>query len=310
MRTADTARYEILFDLQEGQIDQKAIGAIKTRTIRAGDSIEIEAFPVTRITEAAKREKRKRQSSKAQQQLNLSNTRKRVRRLLETNFHEGDIALHLTFDYGIVDRSSCNLLDVREEMREAGYPMDDDDARRILRNFIKRLRRLIAKRGGKGADLKYLYVMETTKEPEIDDTNALPARYHFHMVLSHEPGSIGIHDMQALWPWGYTKAEPLDFRFNGLEGLAAYITKQRKCVKRWAHSQNLREPIETISHRKISKAKAAKIAGDVSMNGREILEKLYPGYAFEKCDVRYSDFVAGAYIYARLRKRKEGKKRR
>ena len=307
MRIQDASKYEILYDLPAGQIDQKAVGSIRTKTIRAGDSLEIEAFPMVAIPDGAKREKRRRQTGKAQAALNLKNTRKRVRRLLEANFSEQDIALHLTFDYGVIDRAQSNLEDVRSELEAAGYPMDDEDARRILRNFIKRVRRLIAKRGGKGSDLKYLYVIETTREPELDDTNALPARYHYHMVLSGQPGDLTIKDMQGLWQYGYTKAEPLDMRFNGLAGLAAYITKQRRCVKRWAHSQNLREPTERISHRKISRGKAAKIARDVQGSGREILEKLYPGYGLEECEVRYSDFVAGAYIYARLRKRKDKK---
>jgi hypothetical protein len=39
-------------------------------------------------------------------------------------------------------------------------------------------------------------------------------------------------------------------------------------------------------------------------DGKDILEKLYPEYRLEEVPVvKYSDFVAGAYIYARMRRR-------
>jgi hypothetical protein len=46
------------------------------------------------------------------------------------------------------------------------------------------------------------------------------------------------------------------------------------------------------------------IASDVRMEGRAILEKLYPGYRImELPRVSYSDFMPGAFIYARMRRR-------
>lgn len=44
-----------------------------------------------------------------------------------------------------------------------------------------------------------------------------------------------------------------------------------------------------------------------------IFEKLFPAYDFTDCEVKRSNFVAGAYIYARMRRRpdeKPKKKRR
>ena len=57
-----------------------------------------------------------------------------------------------------------------------------------------------------------------------------------------------------------------------------------------------------MSDRKISRRRAAMIARDVQYRGREILEQIYPGYRLESCEVKFSNFVSGAYIYARLRK--------
>lgn len=303
VRKTDAAKYEILYDLPQGEYGEKEVGGIKTRTIRAGDSLEVEAFPITQVSAEAKREAVRRKSSKAQERLNLRNARKRIRRLAEHNFKAGDIVLHPTFNYGFFDRAFSNVREIRREMEAMGIPMDEDSARKIIKNFIARIRRLIKRRGGDPAEFKYIYVIETTKEPRDDDFNALPARYHYHMIIS-SMGILTSDDLAALWKFGYVKAEPLDFRFNGLEGLCTYITKQRKFTRRWAHSKNLKEPDVKESCRKISRRRAAQIAADVQANAREIMEKVYPGYTLESCEVRYSDFVAGAYIYARMRRRR------
>ena len=301
--SVDTTKYEILFDLQEGEQDEKAIGGIRTRTIRAGDSLEVESFPITNIGTEARREAQRRKSSKAQERLNLRNAQKRIRRLAEANFKPGDIVLHPTYNYGFIDRAFGNMESIRREMEIVGIPMDDDAARRQIKNFLARVRRYIKRMGGDAKELKYIYVIETTKEPRDDDYNALPARYHYHLIIS-SLGILTAEALQSMWTHGYVKAEPLDFRFNGIAGLCKYITKQRKFTRRWAHSKNLKEPEEKISNRRISRRKAAQIAADVQGNAREILEKIYPGYTLEEAEVRYSDFVAGAYIYARMRRRR------
>lgn len=302
-RKTDITKYEILYDLPQGEYSEKEVGGIKTRTIRAGDSLEVEAFPITRISTEARREAIRRKSSKAQEKLNLRNAQKRIRRLAEHNFKPGDIVLHPTINYGCFDRAFANIRSILEEMEALGIPMDDDAARKLIKNFIARVRRYIRRMGGDPKEFKYIYVIETTKEPRDDDFNALPARYHFHMIIS-SMGILTAEALQQLWTLGYIKAEPLDFRFNGLEGLCKYITKQRRFTRRWAHSKNLQEPDIKESCRKISRRRAAQIAADVQANAREIMEKVYPGYTLEGCEVRYSDFVAGAYIYVRMRRRR------
>lgn len=297
----DASKYEILYDLPSGEYSAREVGGTSTRTVRAGDSLEVECFPIIHITQDARREARHRSSTKAQENLNLENSRKKVRRLMEKNFTASDFVLHPTFNYGFVDRAFANMEEERRAWEESGFPINDDDARRIMKNFIARIRRLIRRKGGNPADFKYIYVIETTREPRDEDFNALPARYHYHMVIS-SLNIITAEELAALWGFGYTKAEPLDFRFNGLEGLSKYITKQRKFARRWARSKNLLEPDETVSHRKISRRKAAAVAADVQANAKEIFEGLYLGYRLEEAKVKYSDFVAGAYIYARMRR--------
>lgn len=309
----DASKYEILYDLPQGEYSATEVGGIRTRTIRAGESLEVEAFPITSLGHEARQEAKRRSSSPAQEKLNLERCRKCVRRLLETNFQAGDLVLGLTYDYGFVNRGFENLDDVRAEWKRLGFPEDEEDAARDFRNFIRRVKNRVRRNGGDAKDFKYVYVVESTCEPNEDEVNPLPAHYHCHMVISCM-GVLSIADINELWPFGYANAKPLDFRFNGLEGLSKYIIKQpgrKKHYHKYCASKNLKKPDERVSDRKISRRRAAQIAADVQANGREILEKIYPGYVLEDCRVKYSDFVAGAYIYARLRRwRKPEKKKR
>lgn len=303
MNLRDASKYEILYDLPEGEYSREEIGAIKTRTVRGGDSLEIEAFPILHIGRPAMEERRKRESSTAQQLLNIHNAEKRMRRLTEANFCHEDYVLHPTFDYGIIDHGMINKSEMRRALEDAGYPSDEYEARKHMQNYIKRLKRRVKQKGGDPKALKYIYVIEATRMPRPDDPDPLPPRYHYHMLVS-SAGVLTAEDLKELWPHGRSKPEHLDFRFNGLEALSKYITKQRRGQRKWTSSKNLVQPQEMLSARKISKTRAAQIARDVQHSGREILEALYPGYSLEWCEVKYSNFIAGAYIYARMRRRR------
>lgn len=303
------SRYEILYDQTEGEVDIKAMGGVRTRTIRAGETLELEVFPLINVSAPAREEYRRRKSSPAQVELNRRNSEKRIRRLCEANFGTGDIVMHPTFDYGFEDYSFSNPADRRAEFDRMGLPIDESDARRKFKNFIDRVKRFVKKCGKDPKELKYLYVLEKTKEPRDEDINALPPHFHFHAIISGMDGCLTIEKLNELWGHGYTRAEPVNMRFNGLKGFTTYISKRingrngRKL--RWGHSKgNLTEPEVKVSDRRISRTRLAKIARDVMSDGKEILEKLYPEYRLEEVPVvKYSDFVAGAYIYARMRRR-------
>lgn len=303
MKQSEAWRYEILYDLPEGEYNPAEVGGTRTKTIRAGDSLEVESFPIVYVSDGAKRERKTRKSGKSQQMLNRINAEKKFRRLVENNFTSGDWVAHPTYDYGFIDRGFCNVNDTIKALRDAGYPMDDEEAVRVMRNFIRRLKKRVQQKGGDPKQLKYVYVVEATRLPRDGEINPLPPRYHYHMVFS-SLGVITINDINELWQYGFSKAQPVDTRFNGLEGLSNYFLKQRRGKRKWSSSKNLKKPEEKVSNRKISRRRAAMIADDVQHNGREIMEKLYPGYSCERIEVKYSDFIAGAYIYARMRRRK------
>jgi len=305
----DTSRYEILYDLPAGEYNEKAVGGISTHTIRSGELLEVKAAPITHVDAGAMREKKRRESGAAQQEINHRDSWQKKMRLLECNFGAGDYILHPTYAYQSFDLDSSNKEDVRREWEEAGCPMDDDDARKKIANFFERIKRRIKRRGGDPKEFRYLYEIETTFEPRHEEFNPLPAHYHYHIAMS-SCGVLTLDDINELWPYGYTNAKGVDMRFDGLKGFAKYITKKERKKRRsrslrWAYSKNLKKPEENRSYRRISRRRAAMIARDVQADGREILEKIYPGYRVEEVEVKYSDFVAGAYIYARLRKRRQ-----
>ncbi len=305
----DASRYDILFDQAAGEYCAPRVGGIRTRTIRAGDSLELECYPLTRIGDAARAEYRRRTQRPWQAALNRKNAEKRVRRLLEANFTREDYAIHPTWDYNTFDRNAMSHDRAVEKWEALGLPFDEDEARRALTNYLLRIRRRM-RRAGTEKQLKYLYVMESTCEPRSADANPMPAHYHFHMAI-HAPG-VSREELEDLWGHGYANTDRLDFHDNGLAALASYITKQNgierldgssRKLRRWGHSRNLKEPEVRVSDRKVSRRRAAMIAQDVQQYGREIFERLYPGYqCVEEPTVRYSDFIAGAYIFARLRR--------
>ena len=68
-RQTDASRYEILYDLPQGEYSAREAGGTSTRTIRAGDSLEVECFPIIHVSQDAKRDAKRRASTKAQENL-------------------------------------------------------------------------------------------------------------------------------------------------------------------------------------------------------------------------------------------------
>lgn len=290
--------YEILYDLPAGEYSEKEVGGIRTRTIRAGDTLEVECYPITRITFEARQEVQRRRSSPAQQQLNQRNRQRRIARLIDENFTQEDYVLTGTYEYPAEDFGMANPDDLRRLYDRMKLPWELDRARRDVLNYIQRVRRAVKRTGGDPKAVRHLYVLEEGK----DRGDGLPPRYHFHLVL-HAPG-LSADQVKALWPFGFTSCDRLDLEHNGgAERLSKYLAKQRRYRRCWGHSRNLREPTVTVSDRRVSRRRAALVAQDIRQYGRQIMEALYPGYRCEELpEVKYSDFVAGAYIRARLRR--------
>lgn len=279
-RAFDLAAYEILATAKpDEQTDLRHGGvlAYRTRTVEAGPMLYISAHPVAlyRPTDEA-RARLRGVTREAQQRVNRKRSMLKLEQYLHANFSERDLFITLT--YG-----------------EGEGPVGADEVRADIRRYMARLRRAARKAG---RELKYIYVIELSERSDTDP-NARQ-NWHIHLVLS----GVGRETAEDLWPHGYANSRRLQDSKERFTGIAKYMLKRRASWRAWEKSRNLAPPVERVTDRRLSRRRVALIARDVRVAGREIFERLYPGWELlEDADVRVSDFVPGAYIYARMRRR-------
>ena len=296
--------YQLLFDLPKGTYDGHGLDGVRTVTWRAGRQLEVACYPITRLTGEARREAKRRRSTPAMAKVNARNTERHIMRLIEANFHEGE-AVVVTGTYAYPPQGDYAMMDVKAmaaEYEARKLPWEPERVRMDVRNWLGRLRRRVRKVGGDPArDFRWIVRIEEGKEPPLP---GIPAKFHFHAVV--EGPGLDDQTVKALWEekHGMAHADPLSMADDKVAGLARYFTKQKAGGRWWSHSRNMIDPPPRVSDRKVSRRRLARLAANVIADGREILEKLYPGYRLAEAPVvRYSDFVAGAYIYARMRRR-------
>lgn len=245
----------------------------RVKTIRAGRILESEIFPIWNTRGEAARARKEFESRKAQKQLNQKNTQKKVTRLANHNFTEKD--LWATFSYD-----------------DAHLPSSPEEAQRDMVNYLRRLKYKREKAGL--PPLRYIYVTEFKTKA---DENGEKIRVHHHLILS---GDMDRDEIERAWAnGGRRQTRRLQPDDCGLTGLAKYISKAPKGQRRWGHSLNLKMPIPTVADHKITKRQAEKLAVNPAA-AQAFFEKAYKGYAFDRVEVRYSEFVAGAYLYGQL----------
>lgn len=291
--------YELLFDLPVGEYSGAGVEGTRTQTFRAGRQLEVKVFPIVRLTHEARREAKNRRSRPCVAVINALNRERYHARILEANFSRRAIVVTLPYAYPVEDYAMCSLSEMLDIYERDGLPFDVEDVQRDKRNFVARLKRRMAAAGIDPAGLKWDMTIEEGKEPPAA---GLPAKYHIHAVIEGEGVTPGM--IESCWGHGRTHAERFDLDDDGPMRLARYLNKQRHPGRWWSHSRNLKIPEPTVSDRKVSRRRLSLLAADIMKNGREIMERLYPGYKIvEEPVVRYSDFVAGAYIYVRMRRR-------
>ena len=278
-------KYQALFSEQPGPegILHEGVHRYRVKRIQAGDTLEIEAFPIwdtaASATEARKQSEKHREAVRA---VNLRNTQKNLRRLMNANFGRGDILLTLTYT-------------------PSQQPGSEQDAQKDIRNYLRRLRNRRKKLGL--PELKYIYITETTH-------GAMGTRYHHHLIVN---GGIDRDEIEGIWAKGIANSRAAQPDAFALSGWAHYMSKQKinqeKAYTRgYAHSKNLKQPKVTYADHKISRRAMQQISQDMQTRGAEILEKLYPGYQMaEAPQVRVSEYVPGGYLLARMIRRKTNK---
>lgn len=287
MRGHSAEEFEGIFT-EPGNVDiHKVPGVIayRTKSIWHGPMVTVHAFPVwdTRsgMRERARAAMGGKGTSKWQERINRRNSQDKIVQLANTNFGPGDVMVTNTYPAN-------------------KGPKSDAEAQKDFRNYIARLRYLWKKQGKE--ELKYIATIEKS-DSKIEEDGV---RYHMHVLIN--ASGIDRDTLEACWGKGTSNTERYQHQEGYFGGFAGYMAiwkpQQKKATKRqWIASKNLKRPKETISDKKITRRKMEKLAGAMASEGKAILEKAYPGYRVigDVC-VRRSEFVAGAYVYANMRR--------
>ena len=254
----------------------------RRRTTVSGPRIDAEVFPVFgRQIRGELRRAKSQITREAQQRANDERSRRHLIQLVEANFSEKDVAVGL--DY-------------------AGQAPTPERVDKDIRNFIARVKRARARAGL--PELKYIYAIGGDEMPARGYSGKRP---HVHIIMN---GGIDRDKLERMWGNGRANADRLQPRDVGLGGISTYFTKQKqdrppkKGVRKWRGSRNLKQPVRRSRDAKMPNNRVKRIAHDFRNEAREVMERLYPGYEMQDCQVRYSDVVDGVYIRCVLRRRR------
>lgn len=234
-----------------------------------GDFIDADIYPV--FQPAGKRRSRCRPTSSVQARLNQRNAEKKLTRLVHLNFGPDDLALHLTYAAG-------------------SEPESEDDAQRLLQNYIRRLKRLYKKRE---IELKYISCTEYGKKS---------GRAHHHLIVS---GGVDRDLIERAWGRGYANTKRLQFNDSGVSGLAHYMAKDHRFFRRWNGSRNLTHPEPAVFDGKLSSADIGEICDAIDSRTAHIwFEERFPEYVLVDAGYEVNPINRGIYIHYDMRRRR------
>lgn len=273
-----------IIDLMTEQADEltdarRGIIGYRTRRIMHGPMMDVLIYPIYSrafLPEVRAAIAEHKPTREAQRLINHRRSQDRLIRMANHNFEDGDQLLTITF-------------------RESE---GDEAAKREIRNWLKRMRRYWREHG---RDLKYLCTLEVTESEKNGK------KYHMHAIVNGH-GFVR-EEIEGIWKKGFCNTRSHQANDQQFGGFAAYLTvykeKQQKAGRKaWWGSRNLKKPPETYADHKMSPHMMDRIAHGLEMDGKYWMEKAYPKYrCIEDVSCRRSDYVPGAYIFARMRLR-------
>lgn len=245
--------------------------AYREKKIYSGQMLEVEIYPISHHQRKQPRAKKEKISAPKQKNLNDKNAKKHLIRLINTNFTDDDLAVHLTYT-------------------NKKLPKSEEAARKDITNFLRRVN--YYRKKNKMSALKYIAVIEY-KEATSDQK---PVRIHHHIIIN----AMDRDAVEKLWINGRANADRLKADDYGYEGLARYISKDPKGSKRWSSSKNLKQPIIRVNDHKYTHRKAERLASSPDDSAQ--IEKLYPGYILNECKVSFNEINASNYISIKMRR--------
>ena len=310
----DSEKYAVLAaayasdDNQEGtRINHADVGGYRTKAVRAGEYLYISCYPLIGFnTDRAQKKKLEElaneglKKAKIRLRYNRYNNKRRMlelEQMIHANFTHGDF--HITCTYDMQDPDRPDLFEY----------IDRAQAMKDIRNYLRRIKHMLKKHGCDLAEFRWVCVT-VTKEGNPESMNPLPDRHHHHLLVHGIPEELR-NEAERLWKFGYCNADRLQDSEKGFAAIAGYIARQENSYngenngrRSFSTSKNIIRPEVRTSDSKLSRRRAAMIAADCRFAGQEIFEKLFDGYRLvEEVKTDVSTFVAGAYIYAKLRRK-------
>lgn len=159
--------------------------------------------------------------------------------LMHENFGLEDYRLSLTF------KDEC-------------LPKNDLELKRVMRNFILRLRRRYEKYG---IEMKLVWISE----------RASTGRYHIHGFLS---GGLPLDEISKAWKVGIADCDLLQYEKRGMAGYIHYVFKESILTKKWCATKNLKKPKE----RKADAVLRRKDVAAIRRGDLQVLEQRLKGW--------------------------------
>ncbi|MDO4439231.1 MAG: hypothetical protein Q4B86_07305 [Eubacteriales bacterium] len=228
--------------------------------------MEVDLYPISdKQHRASYKAKRNEASSLAQQNYNDKRAKRYHVQLVNTNFTQNDYSLTLTYD--------------EEHLPEC---TDIAQVDRDYSNYIKKVYRWCDKHEVKRP--KWIAVAEYTT---IEDGEHV-GRHHFHGIIEHTEG-LTREVLEDLWGKGFTRCERLDFDHGSVESLVRYISKNKRCKRRWRQSRGLRKPVTPKPNDTKWSRKKFEDASKLYIDDAVFWERQYPGYTLNRVETTVTD---------------------
>ena len=124
-----------------------------------------------------------------------------------------------------------------------------------------------------------------TEYSTLDEDGKRLGRHHHHAIISR-PAGLEREAIEDLWGKGRARCERLDFEHGSVEGLARYITKNKRCKRNWRQSRGLKSPKTPRPNDSRWSRKKLKDAFENCLEDRAFWEKKFPGYTLHRCEPR------------------------
>ncbi len=240
----------------------------RTKKIYSGKYLEVEMYPTFTGLKSKRSEKIKSSSTK-QKNLNDKNAKKRIIRLINNNFDEGDLMITLSY-------------------KDKNRPDTEEQAKKDIDNYLRRIKRYRIKNNL--PELKYIAVIEYKESKEGKNI-----KIHHHLIIN----AMDRDEAERIWGKGYANTIRLEEDENGFEGITRYIIKDPKGKKRVKQSRNLKQPVIKVKDDEFTKRTINKFIKDVDR--QSYFERKYKQYQYVESEIIVND-ITGVSVNVKMRK--------